>query len=169
VLASEGGALAKMLTPFELGLGAALGSGAQWMPWIHVDDAVGLLRFAAATNTLRGPLNAAAPESVTTAEFTKALGRVVHRPASLRAERLPATREDVERAWAWAKSACLPNFGPFEDAMSSRSTNLFHTGIAPLLNLQRLSAHRVVSDVLAMDLPLPSKEGFVRQGSRHRG
>ena len=47
--------------------------------------------------------------------------------------------------------------------MSSRSRSLFHSRIAPLLNLQRLSAHRVLSDVLAMDLPLPSQEGFVRQ------
>jgi len=84
-------------------------------------------------------------------------------PGTLTPELLPATREDVEGVWAWAKSACLPNFGPFEDAMSSRSTNIFHTRIAPLLNLQRLSVHRVVSDVLAMDLPLPSQEGFVRQ------
>jgi deoxyribodipyrimidine photolyase-related protein len=90
-------------------------------------------------------------------------GSMGHHPGTLTPELLPATREDVERAWAWAKSACLPNFGPFEDAMSSRSPNLFHTRIAALLNLQRLSAHRVVSDVLAMDLPLPSQEGFVRQ------
>lgn len=87
VLAKEGGALAKMLTPFELGLGAALGSGAQWMPWIHVDDVVGLLRFAAATGTLRGPVNAVAPAGVTNAEFTRALGRAVHRPTLLRAPR----------------------------------------------------------------------------------
>ena len=87
VLAKEGGALAKMLTPFELGLGASLGSGAQWMPWIHVDDVVGLLRFAAATGTLRGPVNAVAPAPVTNAEFTRALGRAVHRPAFLRAPR----------------------------------------------------------------------------------
>ena len=84
-------------------------------------------------------------------------------PGTLTPELLPATRADVERVWAWAKSSCLPHFGPFEDAMSSRSTNLFHTRIAPLLNLQRLSVHRVVDDVLAMDLPLPSQEGFIRQ------
>lgn len=90
-------------------------------------------------------------------------GSMGDHPGTLTPELLPATRQDVERAWEWAKSACLPNFGPFEDAMSSRSTNLFHTRIAPLLNLQRLSAHRVVSDVLAMELPLPSQEGFVRQ------
>ena len=84
-------------------------------------------------------------------------------PGTLVPDQLPATREDVERAWAWASSSCLPHFGPFEDAMSSRSTNLFHTRIAPLLNLQRLSVHRVVRDVLAMNLPLASQEGFVRQ------
>lgn len=84
-------------------------------------------------------------------------------PGTLTPELLPASCEDVERSWEWAKSACLPNFGPFEDAMSSRSTNLFHTRIAPLLNLQRLGVHRVMSDVLAMGLPLPSQEGFVRQ------
>lgn len=84
-------------------------------------------------------------------------------PGALTPEALPATRADVEATWAWAKAACLPHFGPFEDAMSSRSRNLFHTRIAPLLNLQRLSAHRVVDDVLAMDLPLQSREGFIRQ------
>lgn len=90
-------------------------------------------------------------------------GSMGDHPGTLTPELLPATLDDVERAWSWAKSECLPNFGPFEDAMSSRSTNLFHTRIAPLLNLQRLNVHRVVSDVLAMDLPLASQEGFVRQ------
>ncbi len=84
-------------------------------------------------------------------------------PGTLKPEALPATKVDVERAWAWAKSECMEHFGPFEDAMSSRSRNLFHTRISPLLNLQRLSAKRVVADVEAMDLPLPSKEGFIRQ------
>lgn len=87
VLAKEGGALAKMRLPFQLGLGAALGSGEQWMPWIHLDDVVGLLRFAAANEALRGPVNAAAPAIVTNAEFTEALGRALHRPTLLRAPR----------------------------------------------------------------------------------
>ncbi|MDB4945930.1 MAG: deoxyribodipyrimidine photolyase [Labilithrix sp.] len=84
-------------------------------------------------------------------------------PGVLRPERLPAGRADVERAWGWAKEHCLPTFGPFEDAMSSRSRQLFHTQLSPLLNLQRLPVRRVVEEVAALDVPLPSKEGFVRQ------
>lgn len=87
VLAKEGGALAKMRLPFELGLGASLGSGAQWMPWVHLDDIVALLRFAAANESVEGPLNGVAPSAATNAEFTKALGRAVRRPAVLRAPR----------------------------------------------------------------------------------
>lgn len=84
-------------------------------------------------------------------------------PGTLTPEALPSTHADVEHAWAWAKASCLPHFGPFEDAMSSRARNLFHTRISPLLNLHRLSPRRVIDDVLAMDLPLPSQEGFIRQ------
>ena len=84
-------------------------------------------------------------------------------PGVLRPERLPASAADVERAWAWALERCLPTFGPFEDAMSTRSRHLFHTQISPLLNLQRLPAKRVIDDVVRADIPLPSKEGFIRQ------
>ncbi len=85
-------------------------------------------------------------------------------PGVLTPERIPATRADAERAWAWALEECLPTFGPFEDAMSTRSRSLFHTQISALLNLGRLSAHRVVADVVADErIPLPSREGFVRQ------
>jgi deoxyribodipyrimidine photolyase-related protein len=84
-------------------------------------------------------------------------------PGRLDLDALPATREDAERLWTWARAACLPWFGPFEDAMSVRSASLFHTRIAPLLNLHRLLPRRVVGDVAAMDLPIASQEGFVRQ------
>jgi deoxyribodipyrimidine photolyase-related protein len=84
-------------------------------------------------------------------------------PGRLDPRSIAATKADVERAWAWAKSECLEQFGPFEDAMSSRERNLFHTRISQYLNLQRLSAKRVVDDVLALDLPLASQEGFIRQ------
>lgn len=87
VLSRDGGALPKMLLPFQLGLGAALGRGTQWMPWIHLQDVVGLLRFAAANDTLHGPLNAAAPAAVMNEEFTSVLGRALHRPVFLRAPR----------------------------------------------------------------------------------
>ncbi len=84
-------------------------------------------------------------------------------PGKLRPEHLPATRDDAERLWAWALDECMPHFGPYEDAMSTKSTNLFHTRISPLLNLHRLLPQRVVDDVLGTDLPMNSKEGFVRQ------
>lgn len=84
-------------------------------------------------------------------------------PGVLRPEKIAATLQDVERAWAWSKDQCLPMFGPYEDAMSIRSRTLFHTQLSPLLNLQRLSVKRALKETLALELPLPSKEGFVRQ------
>jgi hypothetical protein len=80
VLGSGGGALARMLTPFKLGLGGRLGSGRQWMPWVHVDDVVAMLHFAA-RESLRGPFNAVAPKPVTNRQFTQVLASVLHRPA----------------------------------------------------------------------------------------
>ena len=79
VVLGPGGALKKMLTPFKLGVGGRLGSGAQWMPWIHADDAVGLLLHSARTGSLSGPVNAVSPELVTNREFTKALGAALGR------------------------------------------------------------------------------------------
>lgn len=81
VLAKDGGALAKMLPLFKAGIAGPLASGAQWMPWLHVDDAVGLLVHAAKNESIHGPMNACAPEPVTNKEFTKAMGAFVHRPA----------------------------------------------------------------------------------------
>lgn len=81
ILAREGGALARMLLPFRLGLGGRLGSGKQWMSWIALADVVGLIQHALGNAELRGPVNAVAPNPVTNAEFTKTLGRVLRRPA----------------------------------------------------------------------------------------
>ncbi len=80
-LGSGGGALAKMLTPFKLGAGGPLGNGRQWMPWVHVADLARLYVHAADTTSIRGPMNAVAPHPVRNSEFTKALGRQLHRPA----------------------------------------------------------------------------------------
>lgn len=79
-LDSRGGALQRMLPPFKLGIGGRIGSGRQWMSWIHLDDLAGLYRFAI-ENQVRGPINAVAPYPVTNADFTKALASAVHRPA----------------------------------------------------------------------------------------
>lgn len=81
VLGSDGGALAKMLLPFKLGLGGRLGSGRQFMSWIHIDDLVGIFLHAATTREVRGPINGAAPQAVTNREFTAALAEVLRRPA----------------------------------------------------------------------------------------
>lgn len=80
VLTPRGGALAQMLTPFKLGLGGKLGSGRQYMSWITLDDVVRVILFALENENLDGPVNATAPEAVTNATFTKALGRALGRP-----------------------------------------------------------------------------------------
>jgi uncharacterized protein (TIGR01777 family) len=83
VLGAEGGALARMLPAFTFGFGGRIGSGRQWMSWIHLDDIVGLIIHAMAVETVRGPLNATGPEPVRNADFAAALGRALHRPAVL--------------------------------------------------------------------------------------
>jgi hypothetical protein len=87
VLGTAGGLLASLLAPFRLGLGGPFGSGTQWMSWIERDDLVRLIAHAIATPSLRGPVNATAPEPVRNRDFAHALGRALHRPAALR---LPA-------------------------------------------------------------------------------
>ena len=83
VLGGKGGALRAMTPAFRLGLGARLGSGRQWVSWIHLDDMAMLALFAAENLDVRGPLNAAAPWPVRQASFTAALARALHRPALL--------------------------------------------------------------------------------------
>jgi uncharacterized protein (TIGR01777 family) len=70
-----------MLPPFKLGLGGPVAGGRQYMPWIHLDDVAGIYMAALDDERYRGAVNATAPEPVTNAEFSKALGRVLHRPA----------------------------------------------------------------------------------------
>lgn len=83
VLAPEGGMLRRLVPVFRWGAGGKVGSGRQYVPWIHHADAVGLLRFALETPGAQGALNAVAPTPVTSAELARALGRALHRPAAL--------------------------------------------------------------------------------------
>lgn len=83
VLSSNGGALKQMLGPFKYGLGGKIGSGRQYMSWIAIDDVVEALYFILMNETLRGPINIVSPHPVTNAEFTHALGSVLHRPTWL--------------------------------------------------------------------------------------
>ncbi len=86
VLGNDGGALARMLPPFRLGIGGVVASGKQWYSWIHIDDVVGI--YLRALDGGEGPFNATAPTPVTNAEFTQALGTVLHRPVVLPVPRI---------------------------------------------------------------------------------
>lgn len=81
VLAAGGGMLGSLLPPFRLGLGARVGSGRQYLSWISLADEVKAIRFLLEARALSGPVNLTAPEPATNAEFTRALGSVLHRPA----------------------------------------------------------------------------------------
>ena len=85
VLGAEGGALKKMLLPFKLGLGATLGAGDQYMPWIHLDDWVAMVTWLISADRAAGAFNACAPTAVTNRDFTRTLGRVLRRPAVFQA------------------------------------------------------------------------------------
>ncbi|MBD8616328.1 TIGR01777 family protein [Pseudomonas putida] len=83
VLASQGGFLKRLTLPFKLGLGGPIGSGRQWMPWVHIDDQIALIDFLLHQTQCRGPYNACAPEPVRNREFARQLGHALHRPAFL--------------------------------------------------------------------------------------
>jgi deoxyribodipyrimidine photolyase-related protein len=84
-------------------------------------------------------------------------------PGTLDFTSLPATAADAQTLLSWALSECLPHFGPFEDAMSTRSSGLFHTRLSPLVNLHRITPARLLAEVLALPIDIASQEGFVRQ------
>lgn len=81
VLTTKGGMLPQLLTPFKLGVGGPLAGGRQYLPWIHIEDEVGILLWALDNENVSGTVNATAPEPVTNKDFSKALGRALNRPA----------------------------------------------------------------------------------------
>jgi uncharacterized protein (TIGR01777 family) len=81
VLARGGGALQKMLPFFKLGVGGPVAGGRQYVPWVHLDDVAGAIAFALDTEALQGPVNVTAPEPATNRDLSRALGRVLRRPA----------------------------------------------------------------------------------------
>ena len=83
VISKNGGALSKMLLPFQLGGGGILGSGQQYMSWISIHDIVRAIVFILENQSLEGPVNLTAPTPVTNSEFTKIMGKVLHRPTIL--------------------------------------------------------------------------------------
>jgi deoxyribodipyrimidine photolyase-related protein len=104
------------------------------------------------------------PDAVTREVGELIQARFAHHPGTLDLTTLPATAADAEASWRWARGECLTCFGPFEDAMSTRSSGLFHTRLSGLINLHRLLPTRLVREVANdPELPLASREGFVRQ------
>lgn len=83
ILAKHGGALPRMMLPFRFYAGGNIGSGKQWMSWISLDDAVGIMRFGLENGNVRGPVNAISPETLQNSAFTKTLAGAMHRPALL--------------------------------------------------------------------------------------
>jgi uncharacterized protein (TIGR01777 family) len=81
VLGRDGGFLSRLLVPFQLGLGGRLGSGEQWMSWVHCDDVLGLIHHAVHDEELRGPVNAVSPRPIPNREFTRVLASHLNRPA----------------------------------------------------------------------------------------
>lgn len=117
VLSGDGGALALMRRPFNLGLGGPLGSGRQWMSWIALDDLIGLLHHALFDETLEGPVNAVAPEPVRQRDFARRLAAVLRRPAVLPAPAfavrlaLGEMAEEMLLGGARVSSSVLPGTG----------------------------------------------------------
>lgn len=83
IIAREGGMLAKLLTPFKMGMGGKVGSGKQFISWVALEDAVNAVMLAIQDESIRGPLNVVSPNPATNEEFTKTLGHVLNRPTAL--------------------------------------------------------------------------------------
>jgi len=81
ILAKQGGALPPMMMPFKFGLGGKLGSGRQWTSWIALQDVVAIIQAVLRSDSWKGPVNLVAPQAVRNSDFTKSLGKVMHRPA----------------------------------------------------------------------------------------
>ncbi len=116
----------------------------------------------------RGEPEAPEPPSFEPDDITREVGGLIEErferhPGRVDLESLPASRKDADRLWSWALESCMKHFGPYEDAMSHRSRSLFHTRVSGLLNVHRLLPKRLVSEVAGSDLPIQSREGFVRQ------
>jgi len=103
------------------------------------------------------------PDAITAEVCDLVESAFAHHPGVLQRDSLPATAADAKRLWQWALKHCMEHFGPYEDAMSATHRNLFHTRVSALMNLHRLLPRDVVRDAEAAELPLASKEGFIRQ------
>lgn len=103
------------------------------------------------------------PDKITIEVIQMIEEKYSHHPGKIVPSNLPSSIADAEQLWEWAKSSVMHWFGPYEDAMTQEHKTLFHTTISSLLNLNRLMAKTLLEDALKLEIPLNSKEGFVRQ------
>lgn len=179
VMGKEGGALSKMLPPFQLGLGGRLGSGRQYMPWIHLEDLVEIFVQALSDPRLSGPINGTAPKPVTNLEFTKALGRALSRPTIF-----PVPSPALHLALGEAAGALLggqnavpaklesigfrfqhPEIGPaLADVVQARGVEIGPSLDPPDVEyLRQRPARRLLRTVTVINAPLPEVFRFFSQ------
>ncbi|MBT3656938.1 MAG: deoxyribodipyrimidine photolyase [Euryarchaeota archaeon] len=103
------------------------------------------------------------PDKITTEVIQMIEEKYSHHPGKITPSNLPASNSDANQLWEWAKSSVMHWFGPYEDAMTQEHKTLFHTTVSSLLNLNRLMPKTLLDDTLKLEIPLNSKEGFVRQ------
>ena len=129
VLSRDGGAIARLLPPFRMGVGGRLGSGKQWMSWISILDAVRAIRFALGSPALTGPFNLVSPNPVRNEEFTRVLGSVLRRPVLL-----PVPRFALAIAFgAMADATLLASQRAFPDRLLSAGFEFRHPDLADAL------------------------------------
>ena len=143
VLDRAGGALAKMLPLFRLGLGGPLGNGRQWFPWIHMADEVGAILFLLATAAASGPFNLCAPRPIQNRDFARALGHQLHRPSIL-----PAPAPALRLALGELAEALLTGQRAHPRRLLAAGYTFRHPDLPEAL-----------ADLLPRPIHLPSREG----------
>ncbi len=129
VLTALGGALPKMLPPFQMGVGGRLGDGKAWMSWVSLEDVVGAIVFALTNENLSGPVNAVSPNPVTNQVFTKSLGRALHKPTLF-----PVPKAAMRLAFGeLADEALLASAKVLPKRLSDAGYQFAHPELDPLL------------------------------------
>ena len=164
VLTKDGGLLQQLLIPFKLGVGGPIAGGEQFMSWIHLDDEVGLLLWALDNERVSGTINATAPNPVTNREFSKALGRALHRPAFMP---VPKFAVSAMRGASWpmrspvGRAYCPGGHSTAATSSATRSS----TRHSPARSAHKRAPNTTAS--LIAGAPLVKMEGVKLEGVHH--
>lgn len=157
VLSEAGGALEQILRPFKIGTGGPLGSGQQWISWIHIEDLVRVIIHALENPTIQGPLNAVSPQPIRQAEFARILGKVIHRPAMI-----PAPEWAIRTALGEMADLALQSQRVVPQVLSKTGFNFNFTDLKSalenLIGYQKKSGTRLFSSY--QWVPKPVEEVF---------